>query len=79
MPISVVEFGVMFASVFLIAWRLQRFNGPHSQLPSATRFKTSTSRGAHPGPRLERGSANLRGVTFCAIVSSNLPRIEKPR
>jgi hypothetical protein len=112
MPSSTVEFGLLLASVLLIAWRFHRFNGPHetssflssylfcsfwtwnhvplpfrilllkgqlSQLLAPTKFKTGGSKGARPRPRVGHGSSNLREVLFCAIVSSNLPRIEKPR
>ena len=33
MPFSTFEFGLLFASVLLLGWRLHRFSSPHKALP----------------------------------------------
>jgi hypothetical protein len=60
-------------------FRFLLFKGQLSQLPAATKFKTRDSKSAQPRPWAGRVPGNLREISFCAIVSSNLPRIENPR
>jgi len=59
--------------------RISLLKGPIWQPATATSFHSGGPKSAQPRPRVGHGTGNLRGTRFYARVSSNLPRIEKPR